>query len=85
MTKREQFESLWVPLEKREPKDDIHQLVIVYIPPNPWPHIMFATNLKTQIQAHGAVSPKGVMWTYYYGPQGTPDIAAYLAERNKNV
>lgn len=83
MTKREQFEALWVPLEKREPscEKDQMQLVLVYIPPNPWPHVMFAAGLAKQIYACGAKSPEGVMWMYYYGPQGTPTVAEFEKER----
>lgn len=81
MNKRERFRSLWVPLAEREPKDNEHQLVIVYIPPNPWPWVMPAVKLRNQMHSYGATSLDGIMWMYYYEPEGCESLEEYARNR----
>lgn len=85
MNKSERFRSLWVPLAEREPKNDEHRLVIVYIPPNPWPHVMFAVSLRSQMQSYGATSLDGIMWMYYYEPEGCASLEEYIRNRDAHV
>lgn len=85
MDKSERFRSLWVPLAEREPKNDEHRLVIVHIPPNPWPHVMSAVNLRYQMQAYTHTKLDGIMWMYYYEPEGCISLEEYTRNRDAYV
>lgn len=87
MTRKELFQSLWIPMTKREPHLDELAFVIIHVPQYPYPILENGSDLKRLLRMfyNADENMEGVMWMPFYSPKGTLEFYERVRLRDQRL